>query len=88
MSLLTLSSEGRCDPRIYANGICVAIIAGGSAKLIEQFVKQLAEESGQPCDWHYVGGRARVLTTGNTDRVKATIQDMQLHIMIYDERFS
>jgi len=62
-----------CDPEIYRDGKCVALIAGGSAKEIESFVKEVALVTGEPIDWHYVAGRARVLTTGDVVKVREQI---------------
>lgn len=66
-----------CDKEIYHNGETVTIIWGGSAKLIDRFIKELAEYSGEPVDWHFVGGRAVVLTTGNMEKVKKALNELR-----------
>lgn len=63
-------SELTCDENIYKNGTCVGIMIGHSKAEIEDFVKSIADETQQPVDWHYAGGRARILTTGDTRVVR------------------
>jgi hypothetical protein len=56
-----------CDHYVFRYGKSLYAIdswdcgAGG----IEQWVKALAEASGQKVDWHYSGGRAHVLYVGD-----------------------
>jgi hypothetical protein len=71
-----------CNPEIYEKGTCVAVITEGTARLIERFVREVAEYSGQPVDWHYMGGRGRVLTTGDAEKVRQTIEAMRMNIRI------
>ncbi|HYE72623.1 MAG TPA: hypothetical protein VEF04_04795 [Blastocatellia bacterium] len=65
-----------CDPVIYKDGQVAAVLAGGSAFLIDRFVRELSEYSEQPLDWHYVGGRAVVKTTGDVKAVQDALQRM------------
>jgi len=51
-----------CDPGIYENGRTVCVLAGTSTA-IEAVVVRVREEMKIALDWHYVGGRACVLTT-------------------------
>jgi len=62
-----------CDPNIYKNGVSVGWLSGRS-EFVERYVKALATLSGQPVDWHYIGGRANILTIGDTNRIKELIQ--------------
>ncbi|HEX8184669.1 MAG TPA: hypothetical protein VF747_07950 [Blastocatellia bacterium] len=72
-----------CDPEIYERGALVAVITGGSAKLIDRFVKEVSEFSGEPVDWHYAGGRGRVLTTGDASKVQYVIRELMLSISFH-----
>ncbi len=53
-----------CDPEIYKNGKTICTIDGPS-NAVEQFVKAVAARSEARVDWHYVGGRAKVLHLGD-----------------------
>jgi len=53
-----------CDPEIYERGRAVCVMSGG-ADGIEATVRWVADDLRIPLDWHYVGGRARVLTTAD-----------------------
>ena len=46
-----------------------------SAKM-EEWVKKVAKLSGQPVDWHFVGGRARILALGDLGKVREAIMDL------------
>jgi hypothetical protein len=72
----------RCDPELFTDGTCVAILAGGSAHLIQRFVKEVAELSGQKVDWHYAGGRARVLASGDLPLVVSAIERLTLYVQL------
>lgn len=64
-----------CDSLIWETGISVAILTGPRAPVMEAFVKSIAQETGEPVDWSYFGGRAVVKTTGDCDKVRAYIRD-------------
>lgn len=55
----------RCAPDIFANGVPVAVIADRKADAIEEIVLLASATIGIRADWHYVGGRARVLALGD-----------------------
>jgi len=74
-----------CDPDILKSGRCVAVVTGGDANVIERFVKQIAGATGEPVDWHYVGGRAVVLATGDRDKVRAEIYRSRLNVSLYKD---
>lgn len=59
-----------CDPEVFASGELVLTIAGAGSALIEQYVHVLAEVSEAKVDWHYAGGIAHVLATGDVAKVK------------------
>lgn len=60
---------GVCDPRIYTEGNEVAVITGPRSFTLDAWIREVATRSGQLVDWHYVGGRARVLYIGDRKRV-------------------
>ena len=43
---------------------------------MEGWVKKVAERSGQRVDWHFAGGRARILALGDIAKVKQAIQEL------------
>ncbi len=65
-----------CDPEIYKSGEVVFVTNTIPSNAMEQWVRAVAKESGQPVDWHFVGGRAVVLALGNTLRVKVAIRTL------------
>ncbi len=74
----------RCDGELFREGKTVALIAGGSAKLIDRFVRELAEYSGERVDWHYMGGRARVVTTEDAYyKVRDALVELRLSVDPY-----
>ena len=73
-----------CNEDVMKDGTVVAIMHGGTARLIDRFVKELAAYTSQPVDWHYFAGRAIILTTGNTVIVKKAISAMNLHCYLMD----
>lgn len=56
-----------CDPKIYENGRTVCILDGCSTA-IEAVVVRVRELLKVSLDWHYVGGRAYVLTLEPPER--------------------
>jgi hypothetical protein len=68
----------KCDKKIYEKGVCVGIIGGGNAEIMEMIVKKLSEDSGQHVDWHYCAGRAVIRTTGDIDKVRLFFRISQL----------
>ncbi len=68
-----------CDPDIFEHGTPVVVL-DGSSNAIERWVKMVAATAGAAVDWHYVGGRARVLHLGDDAsraRVYAAIDDLE-----------
>lgn len=65
-----------CDPKILKEGEQVFVTDTIPSNAMEGWVKQIAEQSGQPVDWHYAGGRAEVLALGNIERVKVATQEL------------
>ena len=77
-------SSAPCQDDIYKNGTCLFVTHSISSDSIEAWVKQVAKKSGQPVDWHFAGGRARILALGDLDKVKQAICDL---IDNHDYRF-
>jgi hypothetical protein len=63
----------KCNHDVYVNGDVVIVIGDGAAEDIEDWVKKVAERSGQQVDWHYVGGRAVVKALGDLEEVDRVI---------------
>lgn len=61
----------KCDPVIYKQGQRVFLTHTIPSVKIEKWIKQVAAQSGQPVDWHYVGGRAVILALGDLSKVYA-----------------
>ena len=74
-----------CDPKIYAEGTHLFTTHTIPSNAMEGWVRQIAEKSGQPVDWHFYGGRAVVLALGDLEKVKQAIQDlMPEHDRLYN----
>ncbi len=75
-----MSNAGTCNQDIFENGKYVGMVIGGDANTIESYIQFIAETTGEPVDWHYVGGRGRVLTTGDVEKVKAALGNYLLQL--------
>ena len=53
-----------CKPDVYANGTCIDVVDATKDHL-EWACKETERRSGAAVDWHYVGGRGRVLALGD-----------------------
>ena len=77
MEAAGLSTDGPtpppCDPRIFDEGVQVFVTSTIPSNAMEGWVRQVAERSGQPVDWHFAGGWAEVLALGDIERVKSAI---------------
>jgi hypothetical protein len=71
-----------CRPDIFEEGEHVCTIAGVPARVIEAHVRAAADLTGEPVDWHYIGGRAVVRALGDTAKVASWFRD---HRMIYGD---
>ncbi len=76
----TMATDGPtpplCDPEILLKGKRVFVTDTIPSNAMEGWVKQVAQSSGQPADWHFVGGRAEVLALGDIERVKIAIREL------------
>ena len=66
-----------CDKDVYENGTTVFITNTLSSKQMENFVQKVSKKSNQKVDWHFVGGRAVVLTTGDINIVRNSILNLR-----------
>lgn len=75
-----------CDPHIMNDGISVFVTHSISSNRMERWVKEVAKESGQLVDWHFVGGRANIRAIGDLGAVKRAIEKlMPLHDQLRQE---
>lgn len=74
---------GVCDEDVYRDGASVGMIYLPSAILIERFVREVAELSGQKVDWFYAAGRVVIKTTGDVAKVQRTIESLHGSISLY-----
>lgn len=59
-----------CDREVYEKGAHVMTTHSiGGSNAIERWVQKLARTSGQPVDWHFVGGRVVIKALGDLKRV-------------------
>lgn len=65
-------STERCDEEVFKKGDSVCTIDACMHRA-EQWVREVARESGQRVDWHYSGGIANVLYLGDYARVQAAV---------------
>jgi len=72
--ILTTGDCGASDPEAYNNGEYIGLLIGGSAKLIERFVRLIGKKSNTKTDWSYAGGRGVVQTLGNPTVVRAVLE--------------
>ena len=78
-----------CSDELMKKGTQVFLTHTIPSNAMEGWVKQIAEKSGQQVDWHFVGGRARVLALGDIEKVNTAIQElMPEHDRLYKEACS
>ncbi len=66
-----------CNPEIFAKGEQVFLTNSIPSNAMEGWVRKVAKESGQPVDWHFAGGHARVLALGDLKKVGAAIAKLK-----------
>jgi hypothetical protein len=75
-----------CNPKVFAEGTCVFVTHTIGPNALEAWVQQIARKSGQLVDWHYFGGRAKILALGNLAKVHQAIEElMPEHDRLYTE---
>ena len=65
-----------CNREIFERGEVMFVTDSISSNRMEQWVRNVAENSGQPVDWHFVGGRAVVKALGDTVKVRSAMDDL------------
>lgn len=77
-----MADAGECNKEIYEKGQYVGTVTGADAFTIEAFVKCVAEATGVRMDWHYVGGRGRVLAIGDVEKARRGLLNsaMRVHV--------
>jgi len=59
-----------CDDLVFRKGSCIAVLGGENKQDVERWCREASDYLGFPVDWHYVGGRPRVLALGDTERAR------------------
>lgn len=67
------TSEEKCDPTVYEIGTVVFLTNTIRTKRMEPWIRNVRARSGQPVDWHWIGGRAVVKAMGDLDKVREAI---------------
>lgn len=65
-----------CNPEIFKRGEVMFVTDGISSNRMERWVRNVAEISGQPVDWHFVGGRAVIKALGDIGKVRSAMDDL------------
>lgn len=66
----------RCDEDVYQNGVAVAYVNGPRSHTIEDWIRDVAELSGQKTDWSLAAGWAIVKTVGDPHRVRGVMEEL------------
>jgi hypothetical protein len=65
-----------CNSEVYQHGEVVFVTDSISSNRMEQWVRNVAELSGQPVDWHFVGGRAVIKALGDISKVRSAMDHL------------
>jgi hypothetical protein len=65
-----------CDRHIFEHGTAVFMTHSIPSNAMERWVQKIKQASEQPVDWHFVGGRAIVKTTGDVFKVRVAIEKL------------
>lgn len=65
-----------CDDEVFEKGHVVFLGDGVSSNRMEAWVQEVAKESGQRVDWHFVGGRATVKALGDLEKVQHALDKL------------
>jgi hypothetical protein len=65
-----------CNEDVFKKGYGICTLNACSIRA-EEWVQAVAKESGQKVDWHYSGGIANVLYTGQYDKVLAAVKKLE-----------
>ncbi len=58
---MTTQPTTQCDPKLFDAGVGLLVLTGLASTSIEAQVVRWREDAKRPIDWHFVGGRARVV---------------------------
>jgi hypothetical protein len=86
---VSMSTDGptppACDREVFDKGEQVFLTDSIPSNAMERWVKAVAVLSGQRVDWHFGGGRARVLALGDLAAARTAIADLlPLHDRLRD----
>lgn len=65
-----------CNQEVFNKGEVVFMTHSIPSNAMEGWVRKVAKLSGQRVDWHFFGGRARILALGDIEVVKAAIIEL------------
>jgi len=68
-----------CNQDIFNTGVFIGSIYNYPSPHVEAFVRYAAFLSGQQIDWHYSGGRGRVLVIGDTNAAIEAFHKLRLN---------
>ncbi len=79
----------RCDSEIYEHGEQLMALDAPKREA-NRWVAEVANRSGQRVDWHYVGGRVRVIYIGDAkaveDAAEALLPTLNGHVLSFERR--
>lgn len=65
--------SNKCDSEIYEKGEVIFVTNTIRSFRMEEWCKAIAEDSGQPVDWHQYAGRCVMKALGDLDKVRKSI---------------
>ena len=65
----------KCLDNVYNDGECIAVSVA-EKKVIEWACQETQRRSGALVDWHYVGGRGRILALGDAKKAAEIFQEV------------
>ena len=69
-----------CNSDLFENGVQIALIGDcGGSNHFEQLIQAASRRAGVPIDWHFAGGRARVLAYEKDAEKAEEAMNMEVH---------
>ena len=65
-----------CDQKIFKKGEVLFVTHTIPSNSMEEWVQNVAKDSGQSVDWHFMGGRAVVLAIGDLNKVRNSMRKL------------
>lgn len=62
-----------CIPWVHRWGRVIGLTHSIPTRELDEWVRKIGIESGQPVDWHWMGGRALIKTLGRVAKAEATM---------------